>query len=127
LLQGKLHNRCRWLRRSIILASFIFCGGPKFVSQIIAFGEEIIDNALSFGDILAHLKFAVDTHVVDGIEFHAVWIELARAGHTTSFLDFDQTPAQSEKLVVNWQKRFRDRLRSDQKLVNVRVSAADEV
>jgi len=54
---------------------FHFRRSPQFVRQIIAFCEKVIDTALSFGNVPSDLKFPIHSHVVDGVEFHAIRIQ----------------------------------------------------
>lgn len=45
---------------------------PQLPYDIIAFGQQRIDAALSFRNVVSHVEFAVNSHVVNGVELYDV-------------------------------------------------------
>lgn len=69
--EGAITNGSTCPSRLVVIAVFLGVG-PQFISKVVAFGENIIDTALTLGDVFANLKLAIHPHIVDRVQLHAV-------------------------------------------------------
>ena len=69
----------RWLASLVGIVSQLVC-------QVESFCQQSTDAALAFGNVVADLKLAVDSHVVDRVQLHAVRVQFSWVSHAAGFL-----------------------------------------
>lgn len=75
---GREKKKRHWSRTPVVLRLFVpvdHCG-TKFPNQIVAFGKQIIDTALTLRDIWTHVEFPIDSHVINRVElFRSAFVD----------------------------------------------------